>query len=209
MVRTAPARRRRRPSDEVRTLLLSAARELFVENGYEGTTTIEICARAGVSERLLFSNFGTKAELFEAAVVGPFSEVIAEYVASWARESTDLDARRRIGIFAEGLLDLGTRNRALLLSALSRRRNRSAAEASMLDALARLFQGMEGLAELERELEGFRVDPPVTIAAAAAMVLGYALLDELLFPAGTRRPGRDRVAAELTEMILYGVSDRR
>jgi hypothetical protein len=78
----------------------------------------------------------------------------------------------------------------------------------MLDELARLFQGMQGLAVLESEIHSYHVDPPATIAAAAAMVLGVVLLDELLFPAGTRRPGRDRMTAELTSLILHGVAHR-
>jgi AcrR family transcriptional regulator len=188
--------------------MLDAARELFAAQGFDGTTTSEICAKAGVSERLLFSNFGSKAELFQASIVDPFSALIADYTESWVRAAPGWTPEKRIGLFVDGLLELGTRNRAILLSALAPRRGRPDPEAHLLDALARLFQGMEGLAELERELMDYRIDPPVTIAAAAAMVLGFALLDELLFPAGTRRPSRKRISAELTDMILHGVADR-
>jgi AcrR family transcriptional regulator len=188
--------------------MLEAARELFASHGYDGTTTSEICTRAGVSERLLFSNFGSKAELFQAAIVDRFSTLITDYTESWIRDAPGWTPERRIQLFVDGLLELGTQNRAILLSALSPRRGRPDAEAALLDTLARLFQGMEGLAELERELMDYRIDPPVTIAAAAAMVLGFVLLDELLFPAGAPRPSRQRISAELTDMILHGVSDR-
>jgi AcrR family transcriptional regulator len=193
----------------VRALILDAARELFVANGYDATTTSEICLKAGVSERLLFTNFGSKSDLFKAAVVDPFTELIADYVASWEGDAPDSTPEARIEFFVDGLYDLAKRNRAILLSALSRRRtNRPEAEEGMLDELARLFQGMQGLAVLESEIHSYQVDPPATIAAAAAMVLGVVLLDELLFPAGTRRPGRDRMTAELTNMILHGVAHR-
>src|SRR5581483_11019700 len=111
--------RTRRPSTEVRSLLLDAARELFVARGYEATTTKDIAARAGVSERLLFSNFGSKAELFDVAITAPFAEVIAEYVASWERDAPSLTPETRIAAFVEGVYEVARQNRAILRSALS------------------------------------------------------------------------------------------
>ena len=40
------------------------------------------------------------------------------------------------------------------------------------------------------------------------MVLGVALLDDLLFPRGSRRPGRDRLIAEMEKLVLYGITRR-
>jgi AcrR family transcriptional regulator len=188
--------------------VLESARELFARDGYDGTTTSEICAHAGVSERLLFSNFGSKAELFQTVIVDPFSTLIGEYTASWARDAPGWTPEARIRLFVEGLMGLARENRAILLSALAPRRGRPDPEVQLLDTLAQLFQGMEGLAEVERELMDYRIDPPVTIAAAAAMVLGIVLMEELLFPAGTPRPGPQRIAVELTDMILHGVAGR-
>ena len=48
-------------------LVLSAARELFLERGVAATTA-EVAARAGVSEGSLFKRWPTKAELFHAAL---------------------------------------------------------------------------------------------------------------------------------------------
>ena len=47
--------------------LLSAAIELMAEKGYDGTTTREIAALAGVNEVTLFRHFGSKQKLLEAA----------------------------------------------------------------------------------------------------------------------------------------------
>lgn len=47
--------------------LLSAAREVFVEQGFSATTAT-IAARAGVSEGTLFKRFSSKEELFVAAL---------------------------------------------------------------------------------------------------------------------------------------------
>ena len=47
--------------------ILLAAIDLMAEKGYDGTTTKEIAAAAGVNEITLFRHFGTKANLIEAA----------------------------------------------------------------------------------------------------------------------------------------------
>jgi AcrR family transcriptional regulator len=59
--------RRRTISDEQ---LLAAARAAFVEKG-PAASTREIARRAHVSEGVLFQRFGTKSELFFAAMVPP------------------------------------------------------------------------------------------------------------------------------------------
>ena len=41
-------------------MLLASARALFAEQGFDGTSTIQIAAHAGVSEGILFHHFGSK-----------------------------------------------------------------------------------------------------------------------------------------------------
>ncbi len=63
----APGTYTRAPAQK-RELLLSAARELFTEHGFEKTSTLQIARHAGVSEGILFHHFGSKRGLFEALV---------------------------------------------------------------------------------------------------------------------------------------------
>ncbi|WP_328609874.1 TetR/AcrR family transcriptional regulator [Amycolatopsis sp. NBC_00345] len=53
-----------RNSDEVRLRLQEAALELYLERGYDKTTTADIAARAGVTERTFFRHFADKREVF-------------------------------------------------------------------------------------------------------------------------------------------------
>jgi AcrR family transcriptional regulator len=75
--------RRRRSRDEVRCLMLEAARELFATKGFMATTTREIAERATVTEQLLFNHFGSKQELFTTAVVRPFEEFVQAQLDAW------------------------------------------------------------------------------------------------------------------------------
>ncbi|MFX0576614.1 TetR family transcriptional regulator [Nocardia nepalensis] len=59
---------RKRDSAATRTAILTAAQQLFAERGYERATVREIAARAEVNQALLFRYFGSKDELFRAAI---------------------------------------------------------------------------------------------------------------------------------------------
>ena len=63
------ARRARLPAAERRETILRAAAEVFAEAGYRAARVSDVAARVGVSEPVIFQNFGSKAALF-AAVVG-------------------------------------------------------------------------------------------------------------------------------------------
>ena len=60
--------RRPRNADATRQALLSAAQDLFGHKGYERTTTREIGEAAGVDPALISRYFGSKADLYLAAV---------------------------------------------------------------------------------------------------------------------------------------------
>src|SRR5437588_8367328 len=64
----------RRPgTTETREQILSTARRLFAENGYEGTTIRGIAAEAGVNPALVHHFFGTKEQVFVAALDFPLN----------------------------------------------------------------------------------------------------------------------------------------
>lgn len=69
--------------------LLTAARSLFIERGFAAPTK-EIARRAGVSEGLLFQRYGSKAELFFAAMVPPPGSALREQLAGTAPGEDDL-----------------------------------------------------------------------------------------------------------------------
>ena len=61
------SRRRELWARETRRLIVSAARELFVEDGYVATTIEKIAERAGVSKPTVFASVGNKRALLKAA----------------------------------------------------------------------------------------------------------------------------------------------
>src|SRR5258706_11915145 len=57
---------RRRDPEAKRARLMASARELFAQRGYAATTTADVARHAGVSEGIVFHQFGSKARLLEA-----------------------------------------------------------------------------------------------------------------------------------------------
>jgi AcrR family transcriptional regulator len=82
-------------TQETRRALLEAGRALFVEHGFQGTSTPEVVARAGVTRGALYHHFADKLALFRA-VLEAEGAAVANEIAEGARGSDDaLDTLRR------------------------------------------------------------------------------------------------------------------
>ena len=68
---TSPARGRRPGSPDTRSAILDAARDLFASGGMSGTSVRAVAAKAGVDPALVHHYFGTKDDLFVAALALP------------------------------------------------------------------------------------------------------------------------------------------
>jgi len=75
MTSAAPVRASRPSADPTRERILAAALDLFSERSFEGATTREIAARAGVTQPLLNYHFQSKDALWRAAVDTLFEEL--------------------------------------------------------------------------------------------------------------------------------------
>ena len=69
-------------ADERRQSVIAAAAVEFAAGGFAGTPTEAIARRAGVSQPYLFQLFGTKKELFLAAVRHSFAKIADRFEAS-------------------------------------------------------------------------------------------------------------------------------
>ena len=61
---------------ETEVLILDAARKVFLENGFDGTTMQMISTEAGINKALLHYYFRSKDRLFEAVFIEAFSQMI-------------------------------------------------------------------------------------------------------------------------------------
>lgn len=206
----------RRAPAEVQDLILRAADRLFSTQGYHGTTTREIADEAAVGESMIFRNFGSKAELFETVLVAPFTDFVNSWAATWgSRKATSSDAEKITRAFVKGFYAVIADHRDLLQTLLaSRFKGGDRALAEIADRVSGdLAQGLTVVRRVMQDVGAVidlrEADTPLTVAIAAGSILSIILLDDWVFTDEDRRPGKGRQIEELTQMLLYGVSQPR
>ncbi len=63
---------------KTRIQFIEAAKTLFVKNGYDETTMIDIAQEAGLSRRTLYAYFESKVEVFQAVINNEVEKVLAQ-----------------------------------------------------------------------------------------------------------------------------------
>ncbi|WP_210578007.1 TetR/AcrR family transcriptional regulator [Streptomyces sp. GESEQ-4] len=166
----ATARRRGRPrrteSADTRDRILNAAREEFSERGYEKTSVRAIAKAAGVDSALVHHYYGTKEQVFEAAVEVAFAPALKVRDVVVEGPLDDVGERMTRVIF--GLWENPV-TRAPLLAIV-----RSAVNT---EAAAAVFRRLVS-AQLMRRIAG-RLDAPdaeLRAELAAAQLVGVAMM---------------------------------
>jgi AcrR family transcriptional regulator len=194
--------RGRRSGDEVRARILRAARDTFADLGYAGATTKQIAERAEVGEVLLFRHFGTKAGLFDEAVLAPFDQFVDGWTERWSQHLPTGDSVHALG---HGYIDLlygfFDDNRQLVVALISAQAHHSAAATRLQAMFARLA---ETVREATAEYRISSRDAVTTVRLTFGMVLSMVEHAELFFPEGAR-PSRREIVDQLTDYMLYGV----
>jgi len=102
---TAPARTRGRPRDaSKRAAIVCSAQALFMAQGYNATSMDAIAERAGVSKLTLYNQFGSKQDIFVAAVGAKCAEMLAPLEMADARRLPPRRALIAIGHTFLGLV---------------------------------------------------------------------------------------------------------
>ncbi len=163
-----PRRGRRPGRADTREAVLAAARERFAQQGYEATTMRQVAGDAGVDPALVHYFFGTKADLFVAAVEYPVNpaDVIATVLAAPRAQIGETLLRTFVAIWDE-------RGATPLFALL-----RSAADHEHAAALLREFITHEVVGRIAREIEADAADLRATLCGS--QVVGLAMVRYVL-----------------------------
>jgi AcrR family transcriptional regulator len=158
-------RRRRLDAASRRETILEAAIPLFASAGYEHTRMADVAARVGVTEPVIFQNFGTKAELFAAALERA-SRDAAAYLSDLASECANVHDWLRHLLEAEHLDRLHTAPMFGVLFAEAHRLQPDAGIAEALQqSIARSAEALAGILRRGQAQGSIRADAsPVTLA---------------------------------------------
>jgi len=190
-------------------LLLESARALFAERGYAGTSTREIARAASVTEPMIFRHFGSKAKLFEEAVLAPFNTFVSEYVEAWAARPRGVkDAYLEAREFYRGVYDVLAANRRLIHELIGARAvgGPLAADTTSAPRLGALLERFEEILDREHDDQGFRpFDPAVMTRLMFGLVFSIAILEDWMFEGATRpRPSVEAFIDEMARLTIYG-----
>ena len=181
-------------------VIREAATELFLRNGYLGTSMDEIAAQAGVSKQTVYTHFADKERLFTELVLGN-TDRADEFVAVMT------DLLDRSDDLERDLRDLGRRYvRSVVQPQVLRLRRLVIGEAGRFPDLARTYyervpeRVIATLASCLARLAGrglLRVDDPPLAARHLVALILWAPLDRGMFIADDEVPdpaALDRVA---------------
>jgi AcrR family transcriptional regulator len=199
-------RRRRRSTEEIIDRLLDAACVEFERNGYAGTKTATIAKRAGVTEALIFTNFGSKAKLFRDAIFKPLDRHFVDFCATHLTEPGDNSGQlENAREYIEQLQDFIEAHSKMLSSLV-------AAQMYATDEVEGLSQ-VEGLhaffnrataGAMNRLTEKPRVDPRLLARVSFATILACTIFKGWLFPPGLAT--KEEISAAITDFLIYGLT---
>jgi AcrR family transcriptional regulator len=178
--------------------ILGVARQVFSENGYENSTTLDIARQAGISEATVFSYFTSKRDLCMQVIKGWYDEislVLEQEVPLVAGARAQLHF-----VVHKHLVTLMQDGTGMCKLVLSEGRSADAEFASLIAELKRRYTAplMKVLAAAQRGGE-IRQDMP--LALLRDMVYGsmeHVLWDTMV---NRNKPDIETTARQLTEML--------
>ena len=102
--------RTRMTSEDRKKQILDSAINVFVEYGYNGSTTAEIAKAANISEVTLFRHFDSKKDIF----IGSIEPIVFNTLKESITASKDLDSQERLEYILTERLMLISKNREVM-----------------------------------------------------------------------------------------------
>ena len=197
-----PAKNRLSREDR-RSQIIEASRDVFLQHGLAGARTRDIAQAAGVNEALLYQHFRSKEEIFEAAVLLPLEEVVADLAQAAIRFGGHLDFDQHRDVterFVQNLLDVMVESVSFLGVVLFA--NGEGGRVFYQEHVAPLIDAVAQVVRRNLPVWPHRFfDPEVVVTAVFGMCFGLAMHGDLT----GRRLDTERVTRQMTELIMRGL----
>lgn len=201
MIKSATADPKNTPATREKILL--AARELFAQLGFVGTTTAKIAERASVNEALIFRHFPTKKDLYTAILRAQIDREDSVGLVR-AAECTALPVEDALKLVAERYL-CGHDPVFLRLYYHSALEQHELAQEFYNQFVSRFMLAVEQLLQRGVDEGIFRpLDLPLVGHAFTGMFRSYVLTQELFPGPAFARPLKE-VAATFCDIFLAGI----
>jgi TetR/AcrR family transcriptional repressor of mexJK operon len=170
-----------------RVTILSAGRQLFLSNGYQGTSVDQIAASAEVSKQTVYKHFGDKHELLLAIVNNALESTVAPFVERIEALAGTVDLEADLAALAADYL------RAVLQEPVVQLRRLVVGEANRVPELAKHYYEQAPARTLEAFADCFSAlhdrgllhvpEPAIAAEHFAFLIVGRSI-DQALFHGG-------------------------
>jgi TetR/AcrR family transcriptional regulator len=192
-----------------RTQLLDTALDVFAQKGFNGTTTKEIAAAAGVTEAIIFRHFPSKQALYQALIE---SEMGCQAFQKWMGEAQScMDGEDDRGLFRaiatailEGYRQDTRMERVLLFAALE---GHEQGLAHFRSFSMPIFELLRGYIEKRQKAGALApINPGLILAAISGMAERYAMLTQLF--GFQLKTSDEEVVETFTNILMNGIQAR-
>lgn len=203
---TTPKKRQRRSSEEIINLLIEAACDEFESNGYEKATTAVIAQKAGVTEALIFSNFGSKAKLFHDSIFKPLNQHFLQFQSTHIVDPADAEGLREgTQQYILELQQFIGRHSEMLRSVVAAQlyASNEVQELSQVEGLHDYFSRTTAIA-MNRLSENPKLHPKLMTRISFATILACSLFQDWLFPEGLASD--EEINTAISDFIMDGLN---
>jgi len=192
--------------EERHAAIVRTAIHLFAEKGFRGTTTRELASALGVTEPVLYQHFQTKRDLYRA-IIEDKARQASERVHTLQRYAEAGDDRLFFTRLGELILQRYEKDpgmtRLLLFSSLE---GHELAGTFFERVFTDFYHLVLDYIRQRIQAGAFRpVDPEIAARGLIGMIAYHGLVEQL-FPGYFKKRSRQRVAREMAEVFLSGVS---
>jgi AcrR family transcriptional regulator len=211
---TTPSRKRRqrKTTEALKSELLAAAATVFARRGYGGASTKEIADLAGTTQASIYRHYGSKAELFVAAVADPFIELIDDYTANLQEQlARSSDPYQLTETHIASLYDHLYNRRTAVLALICASGDPEAEQPVKLvvQRLNEMFDVFHTVSVDVWERGGaYQIEhAKLWHRLVAGMVVAATALEPLFLPDGWYKPARNEVIGVMSRMVTSGIFD--
>lgn len=168
------------PLEHQREEILARATEVFAKEGFDGATSGQIAAASGVGRPTVYDLFGSKDDLFVAAVDRALNRIVENTAAS-LRATTDLRGREQLRVNIDAYFQLLTTEPATVRLMLMADSTGNAATREASRAIQLRLERAVAF-QIEQTLDAHPIDPrdrdlAATIVLAAAQAAALRQLE--------------------------------
>jgi AcrR family transcriptional regulator len=192
-----PSRRERKKA-QTRQAIYDAAMKLFQEQGYAGTSIVEICEAADVGHGTFFLHFPTK-----SALIHEFSQRLAEEALD-AVSSRRASAREELVALVERLADELDARAEIMRAMLAEFFENPETLASSSEAGAALRELVTSIIERGQERGEFDPEVDARLAAASFLATAGAIISGQVYERG--EVSRDEAKRQFLQHVFHGLA---